>query len=103
MSGNLILQGLSVDQLQDCLKVIVREAVKEELQKVNSKDDDILLSRRDAAKLFQPAISLTTLSAWCRDGKLQPHHIGGRVFFKRSEILNAAKILKPYKSGGKLL
>lgn len=62
--------------------------------------DEQLISGDKARIVFDPEISRQTLSNWTRDGQIKSYRIGGRVFFKRSEIISAAKEMKKYKKPG---
>lgn len=55
-----------------------------------------LLSPKKTCRLFDPAISLVTLNSWVKKGYLVDYRIGGRVYFKYSEVLEAVKNLKKY-------
>src|SRR5210317_1109297 len=50
------------------------------------------LTVKDVADLFQ--ISVATVNNWRREGILIAYQIGGKVFFKRSEIGNSLVELK---------
>jgi len=56
-----------------------------------------LLSPEETCKLFQPSISKVTLWNWTNEGKLQKHQIGGKVFYKYSEVMESITTLKKYK------
>jgi hypothetical protein len=76
----------------------IREVVKEELQnKYKTEVEEKLLSPDKAKDLFIPAISRQTLSNWTKDGLLNSYRIGGRVYYKSSEIMDAAKELRRFK------
>ncbi len=77
-------------------------AIREIIQEVVSKSQtaqlqEKFLSSAETCKLFQPAISKPTLTAWARDGRLTEHRIGGRVFFKYSEVIEAVSKIKRFK------
>jgi len=46
-----------------------------------------LLTRQETAKLFK--ISLVCLNDWSKKGLLQSYRIGGRVMYRRDEVLNS--------------
>jgi phage antirepressor YoqD-like protein len=72
----------------DDLKNIIDESVTNALTKVPQKtEEETLLKRIDVAKLFK--ISLVTLNQWMRDGRIVYHRINSRIFFKRSEVMDA--------------
>lgn len=94
-STQILLNGLSPDQLLDLL----RPMIKEEMRRVISEQEERLLSPAESCKLFKPAITKATLASWTKQGFLQEHRIGGRVFYLQSEILASTKKLSKYKSG----
>jgi len=69
-----------------------------ELFKAKQMQSETLLSAADACKVFVPAISRLTLIRWTQAGHLKEHRIGGRVYYKHSEIIESAKHLEKYKS-----
>ncbi len=77
---------------------LIRQIVSEELQK---KEQQLLaeklLSVKEACRLFQPAISPQTLHTWTKSGLIPMQKIGGKNYYKYSEILKSAKTLKRYK------
>jgi hypothetical protein len=76
----------------------VRQVVKEEISASQQKLlEEKLLSPKEACKLFVPAISRQTLDSISKSGILQKHYLGGKVFFKYSEIMQALKTFKRYE------
>ncbi len=57
-----------------------------------------LLSATEACKLFVPAISRLTLIRWTKADYLREHRIGGRVYYKQSEVIDGATHLEKYKN-----
>lgn len=93
-SNKLILSPISFEDLQ----ASIREIIKSELMaKLNADHGERLLSPAEACKFFLPPITKPTISAWTKKGLLQDHRIGGRVFYKQSEILDSLQTLKKYK------
>lgn len=84
---------VSLDQLKNLLRDVVREEIKSDTQ--NSLSEK-LLSPAEVCKMFQPAISKPTLSKWTDAGHLIMYRIGGRTYYKYSEVMEAAKTLKKY-------
>jgi len=76
---------------------LFRPMIKELLQELHSEKEEKLLSPALTCKIFVPNISKTTLSAWTKKGKIIEHRIGGRVFYKLSEVLEKSKTLLRYK------
>lgn len=89
----ILLNGLSPDQLIELL----RPMIKEEMRQVMSEQEEQLLSPAEVCKLFKPAITKATLASWTKQGFLQEHRIGGRVFYLKSEILASTMKLSKYK------
>jgi len=50
------------------------------------------LTRQEVAKMFQ--IDLSSVHNWTKKGKLKSYGLGGRVYFKRTEVENAIVELK---------
>lgn len=65
---------------------------------VIEKEKEKFLSPKEACKLFIPAISRPTLDSLCNKGLLNKYHIGMRVFFKYSELIDVCKTFKKYKN-----
>jgi excisionase family DNA binding protein len=53
------------------------------------KANEFILTRRQTADFL--SISLTTLKKWSDQKVLKPYQMGGRIYFKRQEILKALK------------
>lgn len=50
-----------------------------------------ILTRKETAKFL--SISLTTLKAWTDKKILRAYGLGGRIYYKKKEILNALKAI----------
>jgi excisionase family DNA binding protein len=85
MNEQLIVT-LKVDELKSLIDESVSNALTKLPQKPEAED---LLKRDEVAKLFK--ISLVTLNQWMRDGRITFHKINSRIFFKRSEVMEALK------------
>lgn len=59
--------------------------------------EEIFLSGKQVCQLFNPKISLPTLKNWSDKGLLIRHTIGNRVWYKKSEVMEAVKSIKKYK------
>ena len=78
------------------LKQLIKEAVKEELQKItnviqlNPKEKESeLLTRKQTAELLN--VSETTLFLWNRDKVLEHKKLNHRVYYLKNEVLNKIK------------
>lgn len=89
-----LLVQLSVVDLQH----LIKEAVKEELQKITnviqlnpkeSESESELLTRKQTAELLK--VSETSLFLWNRNKVLEHKKIGNRVYYIKSEVLNKLK------------
>ena len=77
---------------------IVTNAIKAAFEENNKKDlEERFLSPAETCKLFQPVISKMTLRKWTEDGRIEMNRIGGRVYYKYSEVLRAVTKIKRYK------
>lgn len=82
---NRLIVTLDIDEL----KRIIEDCVKnvQSTQKEEKNEEDTLLKRTEVAKLF--SVSLVTLNQWRKDGIIRRYKIKSRVFFKKSEIMQA--------------
>jgi len=58
-------------------------------------DDRDILTRTEIARLFR--VTLPTIHAWMNSGILPFHRMGGRVYFKKGEVLQAMKSAKIHR------
>ena len=93
MTEQVMFLPISLDDFQNILQKVVKTEIKnqqhEELQ-------EKLLSPEQTRKLFDPEISRGTLHNWVEAGHLKKYHIGGRTWFKYSEVMSAITSLKKY-------
>lgn len=76
----------------------IRQVVKDEIQKHNEAvAKEKLLSPEVARKLFHPEVSKQTLHRWTKEGMIPVYRLGGRIWYKESEVTEAAKTIKKYK------
>ena len=69
------------------LSQLLREVVKEQLQELHQpqpSNKQALLSRQQTCDYF--GISKPCLHDWVKNGILKPTKVGGRVYFKQSDI-----------------
>ena len=76
---------LSQEELSNTVKQAVREAL---LAQPLRKIDDTLLTREETAKYF--SVTLPTLNAWEKTGRIKGIRFGSRVYFRKSDLLSAA-------------
>lgn len=89
----MVLLPISLDDLLGKVQEIVTKVLA-----VNQEDKfkAMLLSPTEACKLFSPKISRVTLHQWTKQGLIPSHRIGGRVFYKVSELVEAARPIRKY-------
>lgn len=93
MESNLILSSVNLDTLLQAIRDIVKEEIKaQQLLELQER----LFSPKETCELFRPKISLPTLVRWSHQEILPRHDLGGRVWYKYSDILNSLKTLKKY-------
>ncbi|MFK7058584.1 helix-turn-helix domain-containing protein [Flavobacterium oreochromis] len=89
--NNQLLVQLSVGDLQQ----LIKEAVKEELNKLTeviklnpkeSEQDSNLLTKKQTEELLK--VSATTLYLWNRDNVLPNKKIGNRVYYLKTDVYN---------------
>lgn len=54
--------------------------------------EDKLLSRKETAELL--GVNVSTLHNWHKKGVLEPYALGGRVYYKYSDIINSLELLE---------
>lgn len=91
-SNQVILSGITAAELVE----MFRPMIEAEIKKLKADEPEKLLSPGEVCKMFIPAITKPTLTAWTAQGKLQDHRIGGRVFYRQSEILSKLFTLRKY-------
>lgn len=86
--GNRTPELLIVQLTKIELKEIIDQAIKEALSNHSpsgqTSTSETYLTRAEVAKMFK--VTLTAINIWSRQGKLNRHYIGSRVYFLRSEI-----------------
>lgn len=91
MSDNNMLVTLTKAELKQLIKDAVAEATN-----YGPPQEEELLSTKQAAKVFNPAISVITLHRWTKAGLIPRCRVRGRLWYKRSEIIAAAQTMTKY-------
>lgn len=74
----------------------MRDIVRDELQQQQRNDlAEKLLTAQETADLLR--VSLVTIWQWEKQGRITKHTLGGRTYFKYSEIMAALQTLQRYK------
>jgi len=71
-------------ELQNQITEGVKNQLQEFLKHFKPKQPEDYLSRNDVSTMF--GVDLSTVANWQKNGKLKPYAIGGRIFFRRSDI-----------------
>ncbi len=81
-------------ELANLIRAELKAALSErETNKTSlSGEETTVLTRTEIARLFQ--VTLPTIHAWMNAGILPFHRLGGRVYFKKAEVLKAMKEAK---------
>lgn len=69
-------------------KELILEVIKREFEELKKnyqpKEPSVYMTRNEVSKML--SIDLSTVHNWCKSGKLNPHYLGNRVYFKRDEV-----------------
>lgn len=89
----ILLETLSVEQLQQLIGTSVRNGIQE-LQKelMDKSNSEELLTREQACKFL--SINSSTLWAWSNAGKVKCLGIGARRYYKKSELIDCLILKK---------
>lgn len=93
MKNGILLQVLTVDELQLLIGTSVKNGLFElqkELQTKNNTEE--LLTREETCKFLK--IDSSTLWAWTNKSKVKAYGIGARRYYKRSELMDCLTLLK---------
>jgi predicted DNA-binding transcriptional regulator AlpA len=81
--ANIILQGLTTDQLSE----IIRESVRDEMQGIHApkpNQENQFLTRREVLAML--GIDSSTLWRWAKTGYLVPVGYGGRKRYRAADV-----------------
>lgn len=92
-TNSILLQSLTVEQLQQLVSTSVRTGIQELQKELQSKDNsEELMTREETCKFLK--VDSSTLWAWTNKGKVKAYGIGARRYYKRSELLQCLTLLK---------
>ena len=92
-SNAILLETLSVEQLQQLIGSSVKIGIQEFQSEIQSKDNsEELLTRVQTCEFLK--IDSSTLWSWTNKQKVQAYGIGARRYYKRSELLESLTQLK---------
>ena len=89
----ILLQNLTVEQLQQLIGTSVRNGIQELQKELQSKENsEELLTREETCQFLK--IDSSTLWAWTNNGKVKAYGIGARRYYKKSELMECLTLLK---------
>lgn len=89
----ILLETLSVEQLQQLIGTSVKNGILEFQKQLQTKDNsEELLSRDETCQFLK--IDSSTLWAWTNNGKVKAYGIGARRYYKRSELMECLTLQK---------
>lgn len=93
MKNSIILQDLSVEELQELIGSTVKKNVEELHKELLTKNyNEELLTREETCKFLK--INSSSLWSYTNKGKVKAYGIGARRYYKRSELLESLSLLK---------
>jgi hypothetical protein len=87
MSSIQLIQ-VTPNELADLISENVKASIQnlaKGLSELSTPQQKEIVTRKEVAEMF--GISFVTLHEWTKNGILSPSKIGGRTFFKRSELM----------------
>jgi len=95
--NEIILNGISFDQLQDSIKTIVQNEVQKIVIGLTTAPElaPELITRKETARIL--GISLVTLNEWTKNGIIPAQRIGTRIRYKRTDVYNSLKDVETLK------
>ena len=84
MSATILFVATTPQELQKEISQSVKAHLDEFLKHFKPTTPEDYLSRKQVAEMF--GVDISSISNWQRNGKLKPYAIGGRIYFKRSDI-----------------
>ncbi len=92
-TNSVLLESLTVEQLQQIIGTSVRNGIQEFQKQIQSKnDDEELLTREETCQFLK--IDSSTLWAWTNKSKVKAYGIGARRYYKKSELMECLTLLK---------
>jgi excisionase family DNA binding protein len=95
MEANILFSPVSLTTIMDGLREIVRDELK---QQGRADLAEKLLTPKEAADLLR--VSMVTIWQWEKQGRIAKHSMGGRTYFKYSELMAGLDTLQRYRKTG---
>jgi predicted DNA-binding transcriptional regulator AlpA len=84
MNTQIFLNGISLQELAEAIAPLLKPQIVTQLEPIND-----LLTRVEVCQLL--SFNKTSLWKHTKSGKLKSYGIGNRVYYKRSEVIEAVK------------
>ena len=98
MTNEIILNGISFEQLENSIKTIVSETVQNAVAGLTTAAKDEtpeLITRKETAELL--GVTLPTLHVWTKNGVIPAKRIGTRVRYEKRAVMDALKDIETIK------
>lgn len=89
MQNQILLHGISVNDLLEMIGQVIDKKIGQEFQQPQEKNRSGFISRKEACKLLK--ITYPTLHEWTKSGVIPSYRIGARILFKADELEQAVK------------
>ena len=83
--------------LEDLVERIANKIVERLTERTSNTKKDRYYTRRQLSELL--SVDLATLHRWSKSGKLPSHRLGGRVYYKQSDLDSEMKRVPNLKDG----
>ena len=97
MSNEIILSGITFEQLQNSFRSIVKNEVEQIIKNLPTSQEPApeLITRKETALIY--GISLVTLNEWTKTGIVPAQRIGTRIRYNRADVYNSLKDVETLK------
>jgi len=92
-SGTIQLIQITPDELREAIVSGVRAEVDKLKADFQPKQPTEYMTRNEVRDLLN--VDLSTVHNWTKRGKLKAYGLGGRLYYKRAEVEEAIKPLRP--------
>jgi len=93
MTGTIQLINITPDELREAIVSGVRAEVDKLKADFQPKQPTEFMTRNEVRDLLN--VDLSTVHNWTKRGKLKAYGLGGRLYYKRAEVEEAIKPLRP--------
>ena len=92
------MTDILISSIREAILPEIRSIIQGELKNRNAEElQEKFISRDEACKMFSPPVSRVTLYNWEKGELIKSYSIGGKRFFKYSELLEAIQRVKKYE------